>query len=183
MTRNCFQSTQSPLCAGRMLLLVSAIIGGQACLGGHAVRTGCGAADTDSPARIPWTKSRIIGSPDPPAPYEVEAAFPRLSFQEPVDICTAPGSKRYFVVERAGKIYSFGADQGEPRAELFLDLASRLKNLEAIYGLTFHPEFEKNHYCYVCYVLKGEQPDGSRVRVSKSAKPIRPIACSTAKRS
>ena len=45
---------------------------------------------------------------------------------------------------------------------------TKYKNLDALYGLAFHPNFAKNRYCYVCYVLNsvkdGEQaPEGSRV--------------------
>ena len=38
-----------------------------------------------------------------------------------------------------------------------------------LYGLVFHPKFEKNRHCYVCYTLRaegrrsGEPPDGTRV--------------------
>jgi putative heme-binding domain-containing protein len=82
---------------------------------------------------------------------------------------------RFFVGEHAGKIFSFPDDQSAAKAELFLDLTtdlrwdkSRFKNIDAVYGLAFHPKFAENHYCYVCYVLNsikdGEQhPEGSRV--------------------
>src|SRR5262249_11561787 len=63
------------------------------------------------------------------------------------------------------------------RADLFLDLttelrgwdpAGKVKDVATVYGLAFHPQFQKNRYCYVCYVLDsktwGEQlPDGTRV--------------------
>src|SRR5207247_229232 len=87
----------------------------------------------------------------------------------------SPGSNRLFVGEHAGVLYSF-ADAPDAKAEIFCDLRKEIKTLhllqgakeiEAVYGLAFHPEFEKNHQCFVCYTLKGKKPghltDGSRV--------------------
>src|SRR5262245_55061570 len=36
--------------------------------------------DGSIPARVPWTTSRIVGSPEPPPPYRNERAFPNLQF-------------------------------------------------------------------------------------------------------
>ena len=44
--------------------------------------------------RVPWTTSRIRGTPDPPAPYRTEQAFPHLTFQEPLAVTTGPVSDR-----------------------------------------------------------------------------------------
>ncbi len=38
-----------------------------------------------------------------------------------------------------------------------------VKGAEQVYGLTFHPGFPTNRWVYVCYVLKSDLPDGSRV--------------------
>jgi putative heme-binding domain-containing protein len=125
------------------------------------------------PARTAWTTSRITGSPDPPHPYQIERAFPRLSFKNP--LLMARLGDRFFIGEHAGKIFSFADDQNVGKADLFLDLTTQLtwdkakfKSIDAVYGLAFHPNFTKNRYCYVCYVLHsakaGEQhPEGSRV--------------------
>ncbi len=87
----------------------------------------------------------------------------------------ARSGDRFFIGEQGGKILSFPDDQKVTKADLFLDVSSELswdktkiKNLDALYGLAFHPNFAKNHYCYICYVVNsvrdGEQlPDGSRV--------------------
>ena len=126
--------------------------------------------------RIPWTTSRITGSPDPPHPYRIERVFPKLRFNNPLLLARAPGLNRFFVGEQAGKIYSFRNDPKCDKADLFFDLTTELhswdknkvRGIEALYGLAFHPQFAKNRYCYVCYVVasknSGEQlPEGSRV--------------------
>jgi putative heme-binding domain-containing protein len=126
--------------------------------------------------RVPWTTSRVTGSPDPPPPYRVERVFPKLTFKNPTLITSAPGTDRLFVGEQAGKLYSFRPSPEPTKADLFLDLTTELKTwdtkgkvrgIEGLYGLAFHPRFAKNRYCYVCYVLAAKDgsqlPDGSRV--------------------
>ena len=50
-----------------------------------------------------------------------------------------------------------------------LHLLPDAKEVEAVYGLAFHPNFEKNRQCFVCYTLRGKKPnqqnlaDGTRV--------------------
>jgi putative heme-binding domain-containing protein len=126
--------------------------------------------------RTPWTTSRLTGSPDPPHPYKIERAFPKLAFKNPLLITSAPNSDRLFVAEHSGKVYSFRNDPAVTKADLFLDPftelhgwdASKVKGMDTVYGLTFHPQVAKNRICYLCYTLfsktDGEQlPDGTRV--------------------
>ena len=40
--------------------------------------------------RIPWTTSRITGSPEPPLPYRTERLFPKLTFLEPLELVALP---------------------------------------------------------------------------------------------
>ncbi len=134
------------------------------------------AAESPKAVRQPWTTSRVVGSPDPPPPFKVVRAFPNLRFEHPLLIARCPGSDRLFVGEQAGVLYSF-PDKPDARAELFFDprkelktvhLLAQAKEVEAVYGLTFHPDFEKNRQCFVCYTLLGKNrphnlKDGSRV--------------------
>ncbi|MBI3466033.1 MAG: PQQ-dependent sugar dehydrogenase, partial [Planctomycetes bacterium] len=123
--------------------------------------------------RTPWTTSRVTGSPDPPPPFKVVRAFPNLKFEHPLLMARCPGMGRLFVGEQAGVLYSF-ADKPDAKADLFFDLRKELKTIhllpqakevEAVYGLVFHPDFEKNRQCFVCYTLRGKQTltDGTRV--------------------
>jgi putative heme-binding domain-containing protein len=127
--------------------------------------------------RTPWKTSRVVGSPDPPPPFKVVRAFPKVKFEHPLLIARCPGMDRLFVGEQAGVLYSF-VDKPDAKPELFFDLRKEIKTIpllkdakevEAVYGLTFHPNFEKNRQCFVCYTLvskkEGQQnlPDGTRV--------------------
>src|SRR5207244_9935958 len=99
--------------------------------------------------------------------------FPNLKFTHPLLMARCPGSARLFVGEQAGVIYSF-RDAPEAKADLFCDLRQEIKTIhqlagakevEALYGLAFHPDFEKNRQCFICYVLRGTKrlTEGSRV--------------------
>src|SRR5262245_3068373 len=61
--------------------------------------------------REPWTTSKVRGSPDPPHPYRMENAFPKLTFDEPLELAAVPGRAsgpgRLAVAQRRGKLFTF----------------------------------------------------------------------------
>jgi len=123
-----------------------------------------GDPDGTAPSRArPWLGSRIRGTPDPPLPYRVEPAFPGLKFREPILLASTPAIPRLFVGEQGGRVLSFPADTSCDRAEVFIDLRTRVPGFNSLYGMTFHPRFAENRKVYLCYVLKDEDPEGSRV--------------------
>jgi putative heme-binding domain-containing protein len=107
--------------------------------------------------RLPWTTSKVTGTPDPPSPYRVERAFPHLSFEQPTVLTQAPGGSRWYLAELTGKVFSFADDPNvkQKDADLFIDLTQHIERVMHIYGMTFHPDFEKNGYVYICY-LQGQ---------------------------
>jgi uncharacterized repeat protein (TIGR03806 family) len=113
--------------------------------------------------RAAWTTSRIVGSPERPLPYVTERAFPALTFKQCLEITAAPGSERLFVVEQAGKIFSFPNKPDVAKADLVVDLAKEIAGVQAIYAIAFHPNFAKNRYCYVCYIKAANLDDGSHI--------------------
>jgi putative heme-binding domain-containing protein len=155
-------------------LAAAAVLGGLALLPFAASRS-CADAPTLAP-RKPWITSRIVGSPEPPPPFRTVQVFPKVRLNHPLLLTRAPGTDRLFVGEQDGRLYSI-ANRPDATAEPFLDLTKELRTLqqhpgakgvEAVYGLTFHPKFAENRYCYVCYTLRGKKnepnlPDGTRV--------------------
>ena len=124
------------------------------------------------PARKPWTTSKVTGSPEPPPPFKSVRAFPNVKVNHPTLIARCPGSDRLFVGEQEGVLYSI-ANEPDAKAEVFFDLKKELKTLDKtakatgigeLYGLAFHPKFEQNRFCYVCFTLSspGKLPDGTR---------------------
>src|SRR5687768_9457034 len=57
--------------------------------------------------RVPWTSSRVKGSPEKPLKYKLERRFDSLLLTNPVDFAYSRELKRWFAAEQAGKIYTF----------------------------------------------------------------------------
>ncbi len=121
-----------------------------------------------------WTTSKVEGTPEPPHPYLMARAFPKLVFRDPVHMTQTPSIPRWFVCEQRGPIYSFKKDPNVEKADVFFD-ATQIKSFDPaiatgvdnVYALAFHPQFAKNRYCYVCYLIRGKVkaglPEGSRI--------------------
>jgi uncharacterized repeat protein (TIGR03806 family) len=110
--------------------------------------------------RAPWTTSHVKGSPEPPAAYRTEVAFPKLlPFGEPLDMAYLPGGDRLAIAERRGKIFTFVNNAQTAKADLLL----QIKEADQIYAITFHPQFAKNGFLYVTYIIGADKPNGTRV--------------------
>jgi uncharacterized repeat protein (TIGR03806 family) len=111
--------------------------------------------------RIPWTTSRVAGSPDPPDPYRTEVAFPKIRFESPLAMNVVPGSNRLAVAERYGKIYTFVNLRDVAYKTLLIDLK------HPVYAIAFHPDYAKNGQVFVTYVVDGGKPSPRGTRVSR----------------
>jgi uncharacterized repeat protein (TIGR03806 family) len=122
---------------------------------------------------IPVDTSRLMGSPDPLPPLEIEKAFPNLKFERPLQITQAgDGTKRIFVVTQKGVIYVFPhrADATEQECKVFLDwskVAQLVENEEGMMGVAFHPKFKENGLFYVYYTKRPLQSVLAKFRVRK----------------
>ena len=92
-----------------------------------------------------WTTGNIHGTPDPPDPYTTENAFPKIQFFEPLSVGVVPGSNRFGVATRPGKIFTFEIRSDASEPQLLIDIE------KTTYGLAFHPNFAKNGYFFVTY--------------------------------
>ena len=139
--------------------------------------------------RVPWTTSKVIGSPEPPPPYRTELAFPKLpKFEEPLDLTYAPGTNRLFVAGRWGKIWSFvnkkDVDNADLALEFKVDKDSKGEPMkQVIYAFTFHPKFKDNGYIYVTWIPKPDKerrakrlPRACRVSRSGESLPVIDLA-------
>lgn len=115
--------------------------------------------------------SRLSGEVDG---YSVKVAFPKISFNRPVDLQHAnDNSNRLFVVEQEGLISVFKNESGVSSKKTFLDITRKVEdsgNEEGLLGLAFHPQYKTNGYFYVNYTASN--PDRtiiSRFKVSANA--------------
>jgi glucose/arabinose dehydrogenase/mono/diheme cytochrome c family protein len=99
--------------------------------------------------RVPWTTSKVIGSPEPPSPYRVRRTFPNLKVVYPIAIAHEPGTENLLLVHQlvgwvgAGRILRIKDGGTADQAEVLLSLD------RTIYGLAFHPDFLKNGHVFV----------------------------------
>lgn len=108
--------------------------------------------------RTLWTTSAVKGTPGPPDPYRTELAFPHVSFFEPLSVGVVPGTDRFGVATRPGKIYTFETDRATENSQLLVDIG------RVTYGLVFHPKFAENGYFYITSITSAEEsPTGSRL--------------------
>lgn len=128
------------------------------------------------PLREQWQSSKVTGSPDPPPAFNAARAFPNATFKVPLLFVPAPGMNRIFVGERQGKLFSL---KNKPDAvpELAFDFTTEIRTIaetpnagkvDSFYALAFHPKFEQNRQCFVCYTMRNKRggpnlANGSRI--------------------
>lgn len=116
-------------------------------LAAAAVAANAAACDAAPPTGVPGAATAAA----------FERAFPRLSFERPLFLTTAPGDARLFVVTQAGTIEAFDPADAT-RSTRFLDLRDRVSRRgeeEGLLGLAFHPDYASNGTFYVYYSAIG----------------------------
>jgi glucose/arabinose dehydrogenase len=116
----------------------------------------------------------------PSSPQQVNATtnlkFNKLnqagSYKQPIAVRHAKdGSKRLFVVEKTGRIYSLLPSGRSYRKQLFLDLTDRVNSKsseQGLLGLAFHPKYKTTGLIYVNYTSKQNQTIISSFRANTS---------------
>lgn len=114
--------------------------------------------------RVPWTTSKVVGSPNPPPPYRAQRTFNRLKIICPIAVAREPGSDRLLLIHQlspwngTGRLLRIKDDPDTDKHEVLLD------SPDILYGLTFHPNFQHNGYLYVGSNGPGKQaPRKTRV--------------------
>ena len=91
--------------------------------------------------RIPWNDSRVVGSPDPPSPYKVVRAFPKLTIKQPLSLTPEPGTNRLFILQHLnfwagpGRLLAVDDDQDASRTETLLEIDG------LAVGVALHPDY------------------------------------------
>ncbi len=90
-----------------------------------------------------------------PTNYGVQAAFPNLTFNQPIGLYNAAdGSNRIFIVEQPGTLRVFQNSPTTTTSTAFLDISNQVlfSGEQGLLGLAFHPNFPNNGYVYLDYV-------------------------------
>jgi uncharacterized repeat protein (TIGR03806 family) len=117
--------------------------------------------------RIPWTTSRIVGSPDPPLPFTVEKTFTNIQWRGPIFVAPEPGTDSLLVIQQGGekerpsKILRVRDDPTANQFETLLTISNRL-----LYSVEFHPGYRTNGHLFV--FSNGPTSNGERTnRISR----------------
>ena len=108
----------------------------------------------------------IITGKNTKAQFNLQQAFPNLTFSSPVDMQYAPdGTDRLFVLEQSGIIKVFENNGNTTTVKTFLDITDRVTSggETGLLGLAFHPDYANNGYFYVDYTT----PSPLRTHVSR----------------
>ncbi len=103
----------------------------------------------DSPSRVLWTQSKVVGFPDPPPPFQAKKVFAEIDLPKPLSVTTLPGSKDLLVTVHEGgyggpgRLLRLTGDESSASVSEFLEID------EIIYGVAFHQDFASNGYMYV----------------------------------
>ena len=100
--------------------------------------------------RVPFTTSRVVGSPEPPSPYKTKRVFPNLKMEQPISIEPEPGTNNLWFTQHLGS-WSGGArilrvknEQNVSQTDVMIEFKT-----EMAYAVTFHPKYEQNGFFYV----------------------------------
>ena len=118
--------------------------------------------------RVPWTTSKVQGSPEPPPPYLVVEIYPKSVERRVVDVQYVPGGDRLIALHLDGLFRVIDGNTSEFKLSRAFDFKAEYPDLFQALGFTFDPDFEKNRLVYVCYSRKPDPRAVSRiVRVSR----------------
>ncbi|MBM4003176.1 MAG: hypothetical protein FJ295_07795 [Planctomycetes bacterium] len=117
------------------------------------------------PERIPWTTSRVVGSPDPPPPYRTRPAFDQPPLPFPIAATLIPGRAEWLIITQPAPFAPSQLvkmrDAADVRsAEVLLEIPDT-----TAYSITFHPNYRHTGWVYLGY--NGTGSDGFRGKTTK----------------
>ena len=119
---------------------------------------------------MPLTTSRVIGSPEPPPPYQVERVFAHLPIRWPMIPIMVPGSDEMLVICLTN---SYGLTRiqrmkDDPKSKLW---EPWLSGTDTAYQIEFHPKFADNGFVYIgsngVYEPKAKTAEGKDVKKTR----------------
>lgn len=99
--------------------------------------------------RIPWTGSRVIGSPEPPSPYRIVRTLENVPIKHPIHLEEEPGGERVFVIEHYRPAAVDGRIAAFKKADPAKPMQTILELDHVLYGIAFHPNYLQNGLLFV----------------------------------
>lgn len=124
--------------------------------------------------KSPWTTSNIRGTPEPPLPYKTSRVFPKLRFNNLLEVRWVPTAEKWVATQLDGRIFTFNNDRQNAEAKLLLDLNDlHEKPVYRGFSATFHHDLENHPWCYVYYASE-KSPHGMHLARFKVTDPTVP---------
>ena len=136
-----------------------------------------------SAGRVPWTTSRVNGSPEPPPPARVERVLPNVTFKNPVELEHDTLRRAWWVAQQGGKLLVMDANTPPANVpetpHVALDLSAHQRPFNQLLGFALDPGHATNRWLFVAYVHADGKPDGSRLSrftFSEGSRPVVDVA-------
>ena len=97
---------------------------------------------------VPLLISRVIGSPDPPTPYQVRRVYPKLNIIWPMAVKAEPGTRRLYYIAENNPYgpTTLHRTLGDPASG---ESEQLMRHDGVAYELAFHPNYKQNGYLYI----------------------------------
>ncbi|MES2593809.1 MAG: PQQ-dependent sugar dehydrogenase [Verrucomicrobiota bacterium] len=113
-------------------------------------------------AREPWTTSRIQGAPENAKPFVSEEIWKQYEVDDVLEIVGLPG--RALMVERRGEVWCLPRDfKSTEKRHLVVAMKTIHPDLDHLYGMAFHPNWQTNREVYVTYTTGQKIEDGTKL--------------------
>ncbi|MEM7512224.1 MAG: PQQ-dependent sugar dehydrogenase, partial [Bacteroidota bacterium] len=119
----------------------------------------------------------VLAEPGADDSWQVEVAFPNVTFIDPLELVELPGTNKLVIVGKTGFVWTIENDATTSDKTVLLDISARTKTGidSGLMGIAFHPDFGKadspnRGYFYVMYRYRFEAGYGGKegyIRVSR----------------
>ena len=119
---------------------------------------------------VPLTTSHVVGSPEPPPPFQVERTYEKLPTSWPMYMSLEPGSPRLIFIEqtRNSGPCRLMRTRRDPATCTSADDVETLLEIDGLaYSLTFHPKFAENGFMYVGHKSPLSSKDNRKCCISR----------------
>ncbi len=107
--------------------------------------------------RVPWTSSRMFGSPEPPLPYVAERVMHEHTLINTTELDFVPGTSWAVILDQNGELHGVDRRSPEPPVQI-ADLSEFTGGKTEAYSIEFHPNWKENLHVYVSLLDRTQRP-------------------------
>lgn len=102
------------------------------------------------PEYVPFTTSRVVGSPEPPLPFRVKRVLPDVDIEWPIFVITDAMTQKVMFIdnERTKKVFRICRLIDEPQDD-GTEYEILFETPDSLFSICFHPKYAENGFLYV----------------------------------